>query len=116
MPRVLATQLLLAHRYFFVLAEEAGRLARAHSLRSPSRGPRLGEAVTLVTQLLLRALSRAERVHLAMSCRGFDGDLTVVPPRRIRASDLAFLVGWVAFFGLVRVVDIPSALGGLVTS
>jgi len=115
MPRVLSTQLLLAHRYFFVLAEEAGRLGRAHALRSPGRGPRLGEATMLLTQLLLRSLARAERVHAAMSCRGFEGDLTVAPPRALRAGDLVFLAGWLSFFGLVRAVDLPAVLGRLVT-
>ena len=115
MPRVLATQLLLAHRYFFVLAEEAGRLARAHSLRSSNQAPGLGEGVTLLTQLLLRSLGRAERVHRAMSCRGFHGDLTVAPPRSIGGRDLAFLAGWVLFFALVRAVDVPGALGGALT-
>lgn len=116
MPRVLATQLLLAHRYFFVLAEEAGRLLRAHSLRSPSRGPRLGEAATLLTQLLLRSLTRAERVHAAMSCRGFAGDLSVAPRRTLGAADVLFVIGWLAFFGVARALDVPAVLGRLVTT
>ncbi len=112
MPRALATQLLLAHRYFFVLAEEAGRLARAHALRSPEKrpGPRVGAA--LLTVLLLRSLARAERVYGAMICRGFDGDLTVEPPRRMAARDAAFLGACVAYFALVRAIDIPATLGG----
>jgi cobalt/nickel transport system permease protein len=114
-PRVLATQLLLAHRYFFVLAGEAGRLGRAHSLRSSGRSPGLREGATLLTQLLLRTLARAERVHTAMSCRGFDGDLTVTPPRRLAGRDLGFLVGWAAFFALARAVDIPDTLGRALT-
>ena len=115
MPRVLATQLLLAHRYFFVLAEEAGRLARAHALRSPSRGPGLRTGATLLTQLLLRSLARAERLHAAMACRGFDGRLTVAPPRRARLLDVAFVAGWSAFFVVVRAVDVPGALGRALT-
>jgi cobalt/nickel transport system permease protein len=112
MPRVLATQLLLAHRYLYVLAGEAGRMARAHSLRAAGTGgPGLRTGATLLTQLLLRSLSRAERVFAAMTCRGFDGDLSVQPPTRVRLADLGFLAGWCAFFLLVRSVDLPEALG-----
>jgi len=112
MPRALATQLLLAHRYLFVLAEEAGRILRAHALRSPGAGlPGLKVGAKLVTQLLLRSLARAERVFAAMACRGFDGDLAVAAPGRLGLRDLAFLAGWLAWFGLARAVDVPLALG-----
>lgn len=110
MPRVLATQLLLAHRYAFVLAEDAGRIVRAHAVRAPGP-PSLRVAGTLVVQLLLRSLARAEWVFAAMSCRGFDGDLTVQPARAPRSADLVFVVACGLFFVLVRAVDLPAALG-----
>lgn len=112
MPRALATQLLLSHRYAFVLAEEAGRILRAHALRAPGTGaPALPVAGRLVVQLLLRSLARAERVHAAMSCRGFDGDLTIRPTPPARVRDLAFVVACGLFFAAVRAVDVPTALG-----
>ena len=112
MPRALATQLLLAHRYVFVLAEEAGRIMRAHALRAPDApSPGVKVGATLVAQLLLRSLARAERVFAAMACRGFDGDLGATRPVRLRAQDLGFAAGWLGFFALVRAVDLSGALG-----
>jgi cobalt/nickel transport system permease protein len=116
MPRPLATQLLLAHRYFFVLGEEAGRMVRAHALRVPGGrlpGPRI--AARLLAQLLLRSLGRAERLFAAMACRGFDGDLAAAGSSRLRARDVAFVAGWCAFFVWVRTTDTSHLLGTALT-
>jgi cobalt/nickel transport system permease protein len=113
-PRALVTQLLLTHRYLFVLSEEAGRSLRAHALRSPDRPrPTLRMAGTLLGQLLLRALARAERIHAAMRCRGFDGELRVA--RRWRASwrDAVFLTATAALLAASRALDVPGLVAGL---
>jgi cobalt/nickel transport system permease protein len=116
-PRVLITQLVLLYRYSFVLVGEVARTLRAHALRSPERPrPTLTTARSLLGELLLRTLGRAERVHAAMLCRGFDG--TLAEPRRAswRPQDIVFLIGWCAYFGVVRCLDLPRWLGGLVAA
>jgi cobalt/nickel transport system permease protein len=113
LPGVLATQLALTYRYLFVLGDEASRLVRAHGLRAGGRRPGPRVAGTLLGQLLGRALARAERVHVAMRCRGFTG---VIPPRRaarIGAGDLAFCAASAALLVLARAVDLPTWLGRL---
>ncbi len=113
-PRILVEQLLLLHRYLFVLVDEAARLLRAHALRAPeARRPGLRVAGSMLGQLLLRTLARAQRIHRAMLCRGFDGVLRRRGALRLRAVDLAFTGGWCAFFALARAVDLPRLLGGL---
>jgi cobalt/nickel transport system permease protein len=114
MPRVLATQLLLLYRYAFVLVAEVGRVLRAHSLRAPDHPrPRWRTAGSLLGELLLRSLARAERVHAAMLCRGFDGEIRVVGPARIAFRDVAFVVACVGYLALVRMVDLPRTIGSL---
>lgn len=113
-PRALVTQLLLTHRYLFVLGEEAGRSLRARAFRSPDRPrPSLREAGALLGQLLVRALSRAERIHAAMRCRGFDGDLPLSRGWRLGRADAAVALATVALLAVARAVDVPAAVGAL---
>jgi len=114
-PRIFVTQLALLYRYLFVLAAQAQRMSRAAELRAPGRR-RMSIALfgSLVGHLLLRTFDRAQRIHLAMRCRGFDGDIPLVRPMRFGPWDAAFLAGWIAFFAAVRVFRLPDLLGGLV--
>jgi cobalt/nickel transport system permease protein len=120
-PSVFVVQLLLLYRYLFVLTDEAVRLARARSQRSfGRRGMELPVIASLLAQLLLRTLDRAQRVYLAMQCRGFDGELRLLRPLRIGTTDVAFLVGCTtALLGLRFADQIPAlghAIGGLLSS
>lgn len=113
-PRAFVVQLLMLHRYLFVLLDEAQRLARARRLRAFSgrgMGPRV--LATLLGNLLLRSVDRATRVHRAMCCRGFTGTVRVTHVFHFRAADAAFVLGWAIFFALVRSVNLPDALGNL---
>lgn len=115
-PRVFATQLLFLYRYIFVLADEALRMWRARSLRSfGRRGLGLSVYGQILGHLLLRTYARAQRVYQAMTCRGFDGTVRVVGRLHLRAADVAFTLGWSAFFVLARLYDLPLLLGRLVT-
>lgn len=109
-PRLLVAQLLLLYRYLFVLAEEAARLWRAHALRAPDRPrPTLRLAATLLGQLLVRALARAERLHAAMRCRGFDGAVRLVRRTGLAAPDLAFAAATALLLAAARLLH-PAAL------
>jgi cobalt/nickel transport system permease protein len=115
-PRALVVQLLFMYRYLFVLSDEVSRTSRAFALRSPGKPrPSPRAAGTLLGQILLRTLQRAERVHTSMVCRGFDGQVRLQRPMRWRASDAAFVTGWSAFFVLVRTFDLPRLLGVAIT-
>jgi len=115
MPRVFSTQLLFLYRYIFVLTDEGQRMMRARSLRSfGSRGTGVKVYGSMLGQLLLRTMDRAQRIHRAMLCRGFDGDIRLNRRYALRAVDLGFGLGWVMFFILVRTCNLPQILGGLV--
>jgi cobalt/nickel transport system permease protein len=112
-PAVLTTQLLLLHRYLFVLAGEAARMNTARQLRT-APGARLPLAVyaSLLGHLLLRAHDRAARIHQAMLARGFHGALPQAQAARWRHADTLFVAGWCSVFALVRAVNLPQTLGG----
>ncbi|MCU0940503.1 MAG: cobalt ECF transporter T component CbiQ [Burkholderiaceae bacterium] len=110
-PGVFTAQLLFLFRYAFVIGEEAARMAAARDLRCGGRRTRLAEWAPLAGHLLLRAFERAQRIHRAMSARGFDGELRSLRALRWTVRDTGFVAGWVAFFTLARAVDLPLALG-----
>ncbi len=113
-PKVLVVQLMFFFRYIFVLFEETGRMLRARSLRAFGVGLGLASFGPLTGRLLLRTLDRAERIHRAMSARGFTGEIRLCRPLRFRFADGVFIVSWLSFFALVRCVDVTSAVGRFV--
>lgn len=115
-PRVFVVQLLFVYRYLFVLLEEAAQMARARALRSFSgRGLSLNIWGALVGHLLLRAIARAERIHLAMFSRGFDGEIRLARQTRFQAKDLLFLAGWGVVFLGFRSFNLSLLFGNLLT-
>lgn len=114
-PKVFVVQLMVLHRYMFVLVNEASRMVRARSLRSfnsdrsgmKSYGPLLGH-------LLLRTVDRAQRIHLAMCCRGFDGQIRIMRPLRIGPTDIVFIFGWSALFIFMRFYNAPLLMGSAI--
>ena len=115
-PQVFTIQLELLYRYLFVIAGEGSRMTRAAELRSAGRGTlRFRTYAGLVGNLLLRSMDRAQRVYQAMNARGFDGRMRVWRPTVLRAGDIAFLVGWLAFFAVARSVNIARELGSFAT-
>lgn len=115
-PRPFVVQLLFLYRYMFVLVEEASRMVRARSLRSfKSRGRGLKVFGFMIGHLLLRTIDRAQRIHLAMCCRGFDGHIRLIHPMRFGARETVFCVGWIALFTMMRLINIPQVLGHLMT-
>ncbi len=111
-PRAFTIQLLFLYRYIFVLGEEAVRMARARALRSfGAKGLGMSVYSSMIGQLLLRSMDRAQRIHLAMLCRGFDGEIHHISSSKIRLSDLLFFAGWSGFFILLRLYNFPAWLG-----
>ncbi|MBI5444339.1 MAG: cobalt ECF transporter T component CbiQ, partial [Deltaproteobacteria bacterium] len=115
-PRIMANQLLFLYRYLFVLGDEAMRLVRARALRSfDGRGMGMRVYGHMLGHLLLRSLARAQRVHLAMCCRGFDGEIRLLRRLKLGGREVAFTLGWSAAFLVLRLYNVPQLVGGLVT-
>ena len=112
-PRVFTAQLLFLFRYAFVLGAEASQMTTARTLRACGRPATLASYGPLLGHLLLRAFERAQRVHLAMTARGFDGELRSLRALRWTVRDTRFVLGWCMFFALVRWVDLPQWLGAV---
>lgn len=111
-PRPFVVQLLFLYRYLFVLIDEASRMIRAKSLRTfNSRGTKIRTFGSMLGHLLLRTLDRAQRIHLAMCCRGFDGHVRLICPLKIGWKETIFVLGWVLLFFSMRFYHISEHLG-----
>jgi len=75
-PEKIVYLLLLNYRYIFVMEQEYHRLVRSATVRGFRPSTSLHTYRTfayLVGMLFVRASERAERVYMAMLCRGFSG-------------------------------------------
>lgn len=98
MPSLLIAVISFMYRYLFVLSNEALRMIRARSARSPriTHQPRpsifwIGRVTgSMVGTLFLRSLERSERVYSAMLSRGFDGQMMIM--RRFTMKHIDWIV------------------------
>ena len=111
-PRLLVAIFGLMWRYLFVMADEAGRLLRAREARSGhSMQPGLKSGGTIpwrarVTggmagSLFLRSLERGDRIHAAMSARGYNGEIKSLPQPPVPALQWAVLAAGVVLLALL---------------
>lgn len=115
-PRIFVMQILGLYRYLFLLVGESQRTLRAYRLRAVDAGvPSWRIFAQILGQLLLRAVARARRVHEAMLCRGFDGELRLLGTLRFSPRDWAFLAAWTAAFAALRFLRPAEVIGALVT-
>jgi cobalt/nickel transport system permease protein len=115
-PQAFTVQLMFLYRYIFVLTEEAGRASRARQLRAcGKKGLGIASYGSLIGHLLLRTWQRAERIHMAMIARAFDGEFRTRQISSFGMAESVFLIGWISLFVIFRLNNLPQLLGGLMT-
>ena len=116
MPNAFAVQLLFLYRYIFVLTEVGARTSRARDLRTfGKKGLGIKAFGSLVGHLLLRTWQRAERIHMAMLARGFNGQFQARRESRFGGREILFVLGWSTLFITMRFLNLSQLLGSLVT-
>lgn len=113
-PKVLITQVLLTYRYISLLLQEAERVTQAYALRAPNqKGVHFKVWGSLVGQMLLRNIDRADAVYESMLLRGYHGSFRY--EKKATSTENAVLYGaiWVLVFLLLRRFPIIYLLGGL---
>jgi len=97
-------------RALWIVTDEARRMNRARLMRGAgaSLGARLRGVGGMIGSLLLRSFARAERVHMAMVARGYDGGpLRHLPPPPLRPVQVLACAGFVALTFAVRWTPLP---------
>ena len=102
-PSVLVTVLMLVYRYLMVFLKEAGKLSAAYALRAPGeQGLRFSVWGSMIGQLLLRSIDRAEVVYESMQLRGFQGEFKARLEQVAHPIDYAYGIIWIALFLIIR--------------
>jgi len=94
-------------RYIGVLLEEVHSMIIAYRLRSGlKKAIEIKHMGTFTGQLVLRGFDRAERVHMAMRCRGYS--LSCIPParRQLTAVDYIMLAAVTIPAVLLRIIEV----------
>ncbi|MDF2656166.1 MAG: cbiQ2 [Bacillota bacterium] len=113
-PKVFVMQLMLTVRYLTIIIAEASSMMNAYHLRSvKQKGIDLNHVGTFMGQLLLRSYSRAERVYLAMKCRGFNGEYHFAQAHAVRKSDILYCIGLCTGFFIFRWCNLSMIIGRL---
>ena len=101
-PKIIVIVVLLIGRYFYIMGEEADRIATAYKLRAPHQnGLHYSAWGTLVGMWLLRSMDRASTVYESMLLRGFKGDFSS-EKIKTRAIDIIYPLVWITIFILIR--------------
>ncbi|MDD3403006.1 MAG: cobalt ECF transporter T component CbiQ [Hespellia sp.] len=105
LPGILVTQILLTYRYISVLLKEANTIMQAYSLRAPhQKGVHFKVWGSLIGQLLLRSIDRADNVYASMSLRGYNGEFHGAGQEKCKGSDYGYLLIWAAVLVILRYV------------
>jgi cobalt/nickel transport system permease protein len=94
-PEKIVHLLLMTYRYIFVIEQEYLRLIRAAKIRGFRPGTNANTYRTysyVIGMLFVRAAARAERVHQAMLCRGFNGKFYSLQEFRTTAASWIFSI------------------------
>ncbi|MDR0488350.1 MAG: cobalt ECF transporter T component CbiQ [Propionibacteriaceae bacterium] len=88
-PTIFVMVFEMTFRYIAVLLEEVHSMMTAYRLRSGNRKAlEMKHMGSFLGQLVLRSFDRAERVHAAMSCRGYSLHEIPRAPRKLGGVDL----------------------------
>lgn len=114
MPKVFVIQFLLTYRYIFILLEEVSKVIKAYRLRSPFKNHvSLKASGSLLGQMLLRSIDRANRLYNAMIIRGFNGEYFFHKENKVSISSILYFFLWIFFIITVKLVNISEILGNL---
>lgn len=113
-PKMIVTMVLLIYRYVIVLLKEAERISQAYSLRAPDqKGIHYRAWGTLLGQLMLRSIDRAQMVYESMMLRGFDGSFRLSEKRKMDKGSAVYLAGWMCTVVLLRYIPVIGLAGNL---
>ena len=104
-PKTIVTVLMLVYRYIIVLLKETERMTDAYMLRSPGqKGLHYKVWGTMVGQLLLRSMDRAQIVYDSMRLRGYCGEFHLRCKKAAQMGDYLYGLGWSVVLTVIRFI------------
>lgn len=112
LPKIFITEVLFIYRYITVLIKEGSRITEAYSLRAPNqKGINYKVWGSLLGQLLLRSIDKAESIYESMSLRGYSGKFYYSYNIEYNKKDYIYFIIWLAIFITVRFFPILQIVG-----
>lgn len=113
-PKIVVTEIMLIYRYILVLLGEVKKITQAYALRAPGqKGVHFKAWGSLVGQLLLRSMDRADIVYESMCLRGYQGEFDFGEKSTFGLSEIIFLTIWTGLFVVFRLFPVFEIVGGL---
>ncbi|WP_300382782.1 cobalt ECF transporter T component CbiQ [Clostridium sp.] len=113
-PKIFVTQILFIYRYITLLLNEANRITEAYSLRAPNqKGIHYKVWGSLIGQLLLRSMDRAENIYESMSLRGYVGEFYYTYNIKCSLKDYLYFITWISIFLAMRFFPILEFIGNI---
>lgn len=113
-PKILITEVLFIYRYVTVLLKEANKITESYSLRAPNqKGINYKVWGSLIGQLLLRSIDKAENIYESMCLRGYSGKFYYSYKIRYNSKDYNYFIIWVVIFGTMRFLPILQIVGNI---
>jgi len=113
-PNILINQILLIYRYVTVLLTEVKRITQAYELRAPNqRGVNFKVWGSLVGNLLLNTVDRAQEVYESMCLRGFESNSLLSSTISFKLSDFLILMFGVVIIICLKIFPVLTLIGGL---
>lgn len=113
-PKIIVTEFMLICRYISVLGREADRLMQSYHLRAPGqKGIHYRAWGSVIGQLLLRSMDRAEVVYQSMLLRGFRDEFRMAGETKLVRNDYIYLLGFTVILVVLRTVPVFEIIGGL---
>ena len=112
-PEVLVNVIWLTFRYLYVLLLETEKLIQAYALRAPGqRGIHIKVWGSLVGQLLLRSIDRAQEVYQSMELRGYGYGVTSQREKEhFKGKDWLWTGSWLIAFVIIHRYPVYEMLG-----
>lgn len=121
-PKIFTTQVFLLYRYLFLLINIVNNRLLAYNLRaninnSPSHKISIFVSGSMLGSIVLQLLARAENIHQAMLCRGFNGAFPEILNKnttQIKIKDVIILIILILYILIVKIINIPQLIGTVI--
>ena len=102
-PKMFVTILMLVYRYIILFLKETERMTDAYMLRAPGqKGVHYKAWGTMIGQLLLRSMDRAQTVYDSMMLRGYNGEFYLRCKHKAGNGDYLYMLVWTAVLTFIR--------------
>lgn len=97
-----------------VLLKEANKITESYSLRAPNqKGINYKVWGSLIGQLLIRSIDKAENIYESMCLRGYSDKFYYSYKIKYNVKDYIYFIVWIVILGTMRFFPILQVVGNI---